>query len=139
MRFTATAGWCLVLVLGACLVGCQRRPPVEEGRTQARGTVTLDDKPVTAGTVRFVSVKDPMYGASAYIRSDGTFLCPDAPEGPVRVGVADLEPGLPAEGEKGPPPAVIPKKYADSRTSGLTATVTRGDPPPPISIELKSH
>jgi hypothetical protein len=125
----------LLWILIPLVIGCQHKPTVESGRTAAGGTVTLDGKPIPAGTVTLVSVKDPLFRVAAAIRQGGVFQVTDAPEGEVRVAV-ETETIRSIDRKSYVP---IPAKYNDTATSGLKATVTRSDPPPPISIELKSR
>jgi hypothetical protein len=134
---------CWLLILVPLFIGCHRAPPIEKERTAAKGTVTLDGKPLPGGTITFRSVKDTMFRATVVIQPDGTFLVADAPEGPVTVAI-ETESVLalaPPLGPNDPKPKAyvpIPAKYADEKTSGLSATVARGEDAPPLSFDLKS-
>jgi hypothetical protein len=122
------------------------------GRTTATvtGTVTLDGKPVPAGTVSFfASDQDPV---SVPISSDGTYTATDVPTGPVKVAV--LTPLAPSErvagatqmkrrfGRGKPMPSTInvvsvPTKYSDPARSGLGLDVNAGSQP--YDIKLKKE
>jgi hypothetical protein len=91
------------------------------------GKVTLNDAPVSAGTVLFMT--DDAHGDSVELSSDGTYSLQLRP-GSYKVSVSpppELDPmgdagAGAAEGSK-----AIPKKYHDFGTSGLTAEVSDGD------------
>jgi hypothetical protein len=124
-------GVCLLLCLVVAL-GCgPKAPRMESGRGAVTGTVTFDGKPLPGGMLFFVSVKDPMYRGSAMIKSDGTFSVADAPEGDVLMVIQNE--ALKTNNPQAYVP--IPSKYTDVKTSGLKATVGKGEP---INIELKS-
>ena len=134
MRKQAMTGGLLAGLLVAA-GGCGGEPKTGE----VTGTVKLDGKAVTAGTVSF----QPKAGGvpvMAEIGPDGTYTALSVPVGDVLVGVQP--PGDAAAGEviknrgkggdaKGkaapppaPPPAVkFPPKYADAGASGLSVVV----------------
>lgn len=109
------------------------------------GTVTLDGKPMTFGTVMMQHVEggQPSRGE---IQSDGSFvLSTFQPEDGARVGTnrvritaySTQDParsnGLSGSGALGV--LVIPEKYASFGRSGLTTEVAPGDNPP-LTFEL---
>jgi hypothetical protein len=110
--------------------GCAQR--VKLGRVSGR--VTYKGQPVPNGAITFLpSPSGPP--ATAAIRSDGTYALqtPDVGDGAVlgkhAVMITALRVG-PAMGpeEKDPlPPPIIPVKYGNTSTSGLTAEVQEGD------------
>jgi hypothetical protein len=141
MQTTTSHGrWLAVLLLVPVLFGCRGTPPIESERTAAKGTVTLDGKPLPGGSILLVSANDPVFRVSVRIKPDGTFSVEDAPVGPVIVSVETESlrdfgtPDNPIPKDYVP----IPAKYADVKTSGLTATVARGEDAPPLVFELKS-
>ncbi len=97
------------------LLGCAQGP--ESGEVE--GTVTLNGKPLTAGSVVF-STKDGI-GPGA-IDKDGTYYAPHVPAGEATVTVI-VPPWMP--GSKTAAPAV-PKKYLDPATSDLKTTIRPG-------------
>lgn len=133
----------LVLLLGTCLAGsggCGRRPPL----APVSGRVTLDGKPLEFGSVMIQPSAGP--AARGTIRPDGgftvgTFAPGDgAIVGPATVRVACYEqqrPGTPAQpGEPTLGKSLIPEKYTQFETSGITATVALGMAP--LEIDLTS-
>jgi hypothetical protein len=129
------SGGCVLLALLIAL-GCGKRAPqMEAGRGPAKGTITIDGKPLRGGTIFFVSAKDPLMRVALNIKSDGTFSVADAPVGDVLVAVDN-------ESQKFNNPGVyvaIPKKYGNVKTSGLKTTIGTNGPegPKPVVIELK--
>jgi hypothetical protein len=121
-----------LLILLPLLAGCGPTAKVREaGRDAAVGVVNLDGTPLKGGSITFISVKDPMYRSAVMIRSDGHFSADAAPAGDVLVAVE-------TESAKIGDPAnyvPIPLKYGNVKTSGLTATVAKGEP---LTFELKS-
>ena len=120
----------LVVVLGA-VAGCARG-----GRPVGRvsGVVTYGGKPVPTGTVVFMPVESgpPAYGN---IGPDGHYelstFCPGdgAVVGTHKVMITALE-QLPPELANNPnrlPKMLVPLKYGDTKTAGLTFEVTAGD------------
>ena len=116
------------------------------------GKVTIDNEPVTAGNVLFVT-EDGRLSAIGRLRGDGTYTAPEPPLGPVRIAVQtetfrnrpamQPTPG-PRSGDGGvqgasrgiepPDPKEIgiiykeiPGKYEKPETSGLTYTVKKGN------------
>ena len=130
----------------ACLVGllaqagCGRRPTL----VPVSGRVTLDGKPLEFGSVMIQPTGGP--AARGTVRPDGgftvgTFAPGDgAIVGPATVRVACYEqqrPGAPPpQGELALGKSLIPEKYTQFETSGITATVAAGMGP--LEIDLKS-
>ncbi len=117
----------LVLATAICLVGCN-----SSNLTTVTGKVTYNDKPVTTGTISFISADKPT--AYGEIGPDGSYsLMTEKPgdgatPGSYQVTVVALEDmgdRLPEERNPLPPP-VVPNKYSNATTSGLTAEVEAG-------------
>jgi hypothetical protein len=123
------------LALLAFAIGCSNEPVREANRSSASGLVTLDGKPLAGGSVTLTLAKDPMYRVIAMIRSDGHFSVDNAPTGEVLVAIEteSAQSGNP----KGYIP--IPAKYANVKTSGLTATIDNAETAgAKLSFDLKS-
>jgi hypothetical protein len=126
-----------LLVVLAMAVGCGTKRPVahEANRGGVKGVVTIDGTPLRGGNISFISATDQMYRVVCPIGADGTFSVVDAPLGDVLVSV-DTE-LLRMNNPSAYVP--IPKKYANVKTSGLTATIAKGEADAkPLTIELKS-
>jgi hypothetical protein len=126
----------VVLFSGCCLgvIGCGDSGP-KFG--EAKGKVTFEGKPLTAGLLVFTNPSDTLMG-STYVAPDGTFHAKQVPAGDVVVaikteefrnqidaktiaalqkkGVPIVMPETPDKGTKYMP---IPDKYADPKLSGL--------------------
>jgi hypothetical protein len=128
------AFYAVLMVSLSFLVGCAQRTKIREaGRDLVSGTVTLDGKPLSAGTITFISVKDSIYTTTAAIR-DGHFQVSNAPSGECRVTVETESTRAIPQGY-----VAIPLKYNNAATSGLTATILTGQPEgTKLTIELKS-
>jgi hypothetical protein len=93
------------------------------------GKVTYKGKQLPCGTVTFLGPGERM--ASGLIATDGTYLIPKVPVGPVTVTVVTHPPipvGL-SPIPMAPPPGsyvAIPARYKSPERSGLNYTVTRG-------------
>jgi hypothetical protein len=124
--------WCAVAVAIVTVSGCSgvKTPPVG----QVGGIVTLDGQPLTKGQVQFLpdsskGTKGRM--AVGLIGTDGRFaLTAFKPGDGALVGfhkvVIICEEDMPAFDPKSPPPppkSLIPIRYTDAKTSGLTAEV----------------
>jgi len=124
--------WCASAVAVLAISGCSgvKTPPVG----QVGGIVTLDGQPLTKGQVQFVpdsskGTKGRM--AVGLIGNDGRFsLTAFKPGDGALVGfhkvVIICEEEMPAFDPKSPPPppkSLIPIRYTDPNTSGLTAEV----------------
>jgi hypothetical protein len=70
------------LVLAAAVAGCGG-----EKRVAVSGKVTVGGKPLTGGSIRFVSVADPNRSGGGQIKADGTYEVPDAPVGECKVTI----------------------------------------------------
>lgn len=134
----------VLALVAVTVVGCgggSKTAPVH-------GRVSLDGKPLTAGTVTFT----PEAGRSAtgYIQSDGTFSLTTFAEGdgalpgPHKVSVSGGSVGPPqrpnfdTDDVKGAvSKAVIPVKYANPDASGLTFEVKLGEDNAP-EFDLKA-
>ena len=125
-----------LLVVLVSVVGCERRTaPVRSDRTRVTGTVSLDGKPLPGGIMRIVLANDEMFGVMCGIKSDGTFIATDAPLGDALISVDTR--ALKFNSPKNYVP--IPEKYADVKTSGLTAKIVAGQPEGmTLTLELKS-
>jgi len=136
---------CLLFVAGAA--GCNRSDHPEQFAVS--GKVTLDLQPLTKGTVEFFpdSSKgttgpiafgsigpDGTYQLKTFARADG------AKSGFYKVGIQcyDEVPFNPDAPVSSPGKSLIPIKYADAATSGLTAEVKAGRNEP-ISFDLSSR
>ena len=119
-------------LLAVCIVpaaGCQKGPPEI---TVLSGTVKLDGRPVTAGTVNIVS-SDDVVRTSAKIAPDGTYTIVGAPVGPVTLSVSTEdyrtilpEPGSGAKERANPLYVATPKKYEKFESSGLSTIISKG-------------
>jgi hypothetical protein len=113
-------------------IGCGSRGPE---MASVSGTVTYKGAPVPMGTVTFQPV-EPAKGraATGAIQPDGSYtLQTENPDDGALVGdyrvsisardevVLDYRPAKPV-----PPKLLVPEKYEDPATSGLTATVKSG-------------
>lgn len=124
VRIAAPAG---LLAAAFVLVGCAARPVVS-------GKVSYRGEPLTTGEVSFVSSDGR--SRSGLIGTDGRYEIADPPAGEVTILVAAKKVdggssgGSPLLGEtKGKPGvmrSLIPERYADPKTSGLSYRVTGG-------------
>jgi hypothetical protein len=129
MQRTLVVGFLLILAFS--LGGCGHRMTIESSRAEASGTVTLDGKPLPTGSITFISAEDPRFRVTAMIKPDGGFRVADAPLGRVRVAIE-------TESARGNPGYVpIPARYADAKTSGVTATVVKANQQP-LVFQLES-
>jgi hypothetical protein len=106
------------------------------GSGRVTGKVLYKDQPVTSGRVVFEGAGRVESGD---ITSDGTYRIESAPVGDVKIGVITERPFTPPSGNqveagksarKGPPTqtgVVVPDKYRNTATSGLTYTVGPGE------------
>jgi len=128
-RFASSmaATWAvLVLVM---LTGCHGKSP-----GNVSGTVKFDGKPLTAGTITFFDEKNR--ATSSQINADGTYEVHGVWAGQAKIAVAvplaiafdsaSVPGAKPMQfGPKNVP--VLPAKYLDAETSGLTCDVRGGD------------
>jgi hypothetical protein len=140
----------LVLALPLCLVvaiGCDKANP--HAPASVSGKVTYKGEPVTGGTITF-HPKTEGPSPTTTINADGTYTITDSPAGDFTVTVetesinpSKKAPQYPGAGKAGgattsspmpgsPPTAAagkyvkIPQKYADPKTSTLTAKLGAG-------------
>lgn len=130
----ALAGVLICAVVGG---GCGPRVTM----VPVRGRVTVDGKPLGAGSVMFQPQAGP--AARGQINADGSFeLGTHHPgdgvrAGPAAVRVTSVAAVKAVAGEEAPSGrSMIPMRYADFTTSGITVTVTPGMEP--VEIELSS-
>src|SRR5262245_50044485 len=95
----------------------------EPRNTDVFGRVTYQNKPLTGGTISFVSVKGPL---KASIARDGSYRLNNCPPGTVSATVRHVSSTL--EKEQGDKihwlaKSLIPTKYQSPRTSGLEYTI----------------
>ncbi|MCR4411810.1 MAG: hypothetical protein NUV77_05210 [Thermoguttaceae bacterium] len=160
MRFEGTL-WC-ILALVACVAlgGCGPSTPAT---VPVSGTVTLDGQPLEGAAVSFVPIGQGR-PATGQTDSSGKFTLTSfqpgdgAPAGKYKVGVSKLDKpadakggpaaagaapegtrlsGPPvAKGPEAPPKSLVPPKYVNPDTSGLTVEVKSGMEP--VKLELTS-
>lgn len=135
VRLSLASGLALIVTLGTVGCGGSDRPPLAE----ASGVVTMNGKPVTNATVVFAPNSGERLatgetneagefelftfqpGDGAVIGSHNvTIVAREEPVGEVKGGTS--MPGGPTSPKL--TKAIIPKKYFDAGTSGLTAEVT---------------
>jgi hypothetical protein len=116
-RFRLAAA-CLAAAVGFGLTGCGGSDaPVAD--SLLRGTVTVNNKPVTTGTV--TAYKGGSKVMESGINPDGTYEFANPAGGEYQLTVTGTDTPTPyGKGVK------IPARYADPAQSGLTATVTAG-------------
>ncbi|WP_339734654.1 hypothetical protein [uncultured Gimesia sp.] len=128
----------LLFVAGLLSTGCGGGPADTPPLARVKGTVTLDGKPLTSGSVQFTPDKNRgTTGRMALgnINEDGTFelMTIRAGDG-AQVGYhlvaiecyesAAFDPNQPVNQT---PKSLIPKRYTDPKTSKLTAEVKSGE------------
>jgi hypothetical protein len=88
-----------ILVAAAAVAGCGDK----DARAPVSGKVTVAGKgPLAGGSIRFVSAADPNRSSSGQIKSDGTYMVPDAPVGECKVVIDNSH--LDPNGSKGSAP-----------------------------------
>lgn len=124
----------LLIALGGCGPGVKLVP--------VRGRVLVDGKPLSSGSVMLQPKAGP--AARGQIGADGAFeLGTYQPGDGVRPGLAAVRVTSVAsvqatpDQEQPPGKSLIPQRYADFATSGLTVDVAAGMQP--VDIELSSH
>ncbi|MES2790259.1 MAG: hypothetical protein V4719_11660 [Planctomycetota bacterium] len=143
----------LIALFGFNLAGCGPTTGID-GSVPVTGTVQIDGAPLEEGTVGFTPA-DAKAGQSATGQiKDGKFTMMTTASSPgviageytVRITSLDLgtaqalPPGVPPN-PNAPPPEVmslIPKKYGDTKTSGLKASVKSGMEPLSFNLESKN-
>ena len=135
----------LCFVVLCCLVGLSGCGGGGRETVEVTGTVTLDGQPVADAAVMF---SGPDGGSPATTMTDATghFTVQAAP-GSNGVAVSKLQTSgnaavggdglMPATGAVAVPQSLVPKKYADFRTSGLIVEVASGMDQ--VKLELSSN
>lgn len=116
-RFLAAA---CVAVLGVSLAGCGGSGDAVQ-TSLLRGKVTLHKKVIPTGTV--TAYRGGSKVMEAPINPDGTYEFLDPSSGEYQLTVTKTDAPTPYS-----KPIKLPAKYADPAQSGLTATVTSGQP-----------
>ncbi len=126
-----------ILVVCSCLCGCQ---PKQTGRVE--GVVTLDGKPLAGAQV--FSVPDRGLGARAKTDANGRFSLRETGAGndgvsvgSHRIGVSKVDEAA-SVAEDEVPKQLLPAKYADHLTSGLSVEVVAGEVAQ-FDIEIRSR
>ena len=106
--------------VGLALAGCGGS---DEAVTKSllRGKVTVDKKPIPTGTV--TAYKGSSKAMETTINPDGTYEFVDPSSGEYQLTVTKTDTPTPYG-----KPVKLPAKYADPAQSGLTATVSSGQP-----------
>jgi hypothetical protein len=110
----------LIALFSSTVVGCNRGLATKN----VTGTITYQNKPVTSGLINFLPEKGRPLGSG--IQSDGTYSV-KLPPGKYQVRID--APAPPPEGFKEGMPMpklaapLVPEKYANFASSGLTATI----------------
>lgn len=121
----------MIAAVGVLVAGCGPRLPA--GKVRFVGTVTRGGSPVTVGGVNFMAVEGTETGTGR-IQPDGSFEATLSP-GSFKVavtaskGVVDAKTGR-VDGLEW----LVPQKYADARTSGLSIEVSQGMSPVSLVI-----
>jgi hypothetical protein len=110
----------LVALFSSSLVGCNRGWATKN----VSGAIAYQNKPVTSGVINFLPEKGRPLGGG--IESDGTYSV-KLPPGKYQVRI-DAPAPPPAGFKEGMPmpkltPPLVPEKYANFASSGLTATI----------------
>jgi hypothetical protein len=118
-HFACVCSTAAVLIGFASLLGCGD----SNGGVTVSGKITYDGNPVTSGLINFQPQGGrPLGGA---IRADGTYSA-EIPPGDYAVRI-DAPAPLPQGFKEGDPvpdlPPLVPEKFANYDSSGLTATV----------------
>ena len=114
--------WSGIVALWAItLAGCGE----QSATTEVTGLVSYNGKPATHGVINFVAPGQRPLGGP--INPDGTYEAL-IPPGEYQVRI-DAPPRIPEGAKEGEPvanlePRLIPEKFADFKSSGLTATIT---------------
>jgi len=125
-----------VLLLASGFGAADDKKPDPPKGEEVSGKVTLDGMPLTGATITFLS-KDGKTKVDAEIK-DGDYKA-TVPVGEYGVGIASVPP--PKKNPKDPPKEekilpVVPAKYNDPKTSGITAKVVAGKNE--LNFDLKS-
>lgn len=132
------------------LAGCGSRPDALPGTVAVAGVVTFDGRPLEKGTVRFApeSGGQPATGAiiAGRFQMHTTRSSPGVLRGRYRVSVVsekenaapDLPAGVPPDPNNLPKPeSLIPLRYSDATTSGLTVEIV--GPVPDLAFSLEAR
>jgi hypothetical protein len=127
----------LALVVVAGAGGCGGADPGPKV-FPVTGTVTSQQKPVTGGSILFMS--DKGLAATAELDAAGHYKVSTQygsglPAGAYKVSISPPPPPLNSLPEKEDSHPEIPKKYRDLGTSGLTAVVKEGSNDFPFDLE----
>lgn len=131
-----------VFLLGLGFVICAGCGNSGPSLTKVHGTVRYDGAPVTSGTVQFQGQPGQtpeLLPGTGIINSDGTYTVttahgPGLASGKYRVAVVSMESG----DLESPQPVVkwlVPERYANPTTSGLTADIA-GQTELPLNFDL---
>lgn len=113
----------LAAAAAAVATGCGRtRKQRRSGRTEVKGTVTLDGLPLGGAVITIVSVADPNRASGALVLADGSYYCDNAPAGAVIIGVENDSVRF-AGGEALESLPRVPARYKNWKTSGLKAVL----------------
>lgn len=128
--------WVCTLVIPsmlAAMIGCSGSP--DSGRDlpgKIKGVVTYKGAPVKNAAISFVgSSQQGAFGGP--LGEDGSYKVPEAAVGDFQIAILPINPQttmtMTPGGKIAAPPerADIPKKYRDTKTSGLTLNVVDGD------------
>jgi len=99
------------------------------GVSTVEGAVRLGGKPVEGGSGALTCVTPDGLRVTTPIDQTGRYLLYNPPEGALKVGVTLVEfRSLEQTASTGqePPKSLVPARYADPKTSGLTLTVGKG-------------
>jgi hypothetical protein len=139
------------LLMATLLAAPLLLPGCDAPRSRVHGTVKVQGRPVTGGTIIF-QTKDPQAFA-AELKADGSYEVSGLPRGTIRVSVQPLPPKGPGKSVGGPggaapdpakqappdppppPGPVVPTLYADANTSGLSFELKDQDQE--YSVDLK--
>ncbi|MFN3153679.1 hypothetical protein [Bremerella sp.] len=121
MTLTRIAAICCCML--PLLIGCA------ESSSELKGTVSYKGEPLNSGSILFQCDSGPVENAE--IQGDGTYTITGLPKGPAKVSVQVSAPPQPGPdgvitsepGTYEPNPVMIPKKFANVETSGLTVEV----------------
>lgn len=125
---------CIVIILTPITLtatGCSNKTD----ETKVTGIVRYKGEPLPGGTLTFFGDADGKNQARTLIGPGGTFQLLNPPRGSVKITVEGPSPPSGVEGAK--PAVVIPVKYANPGTSGLTYTVVMGGGTQTHNIELE--
>ncbi|MBI1246801.1 hypothetical protein GC197_03025 [bacterium] len=105
------------------LIGCA------DSKAELKGTVTYKGAPLNSGSILFQCESGPVENAD--IQGDGTYVISGLPKGPAKVSVTVSKPPQPGPdgvitnepGTYEPNPVLIPNKYSNVESSGLTVDI----------------